>query len=69
MGLIIENFDRPTKKYYFSRRSSILNVCIKKAKPGGYLDFLLGNFELDEVEDQFWPTRQKEETILPTKCG
>lgn len=36
-------------------------AAVPKQKSGGYLDFLLGKFELDSVEDQFWPTRRLEE--------
>mmetsp|Transcript_12243 Transcript_12243/g.23005 ORF Transcript_12243/g.23005 Transcript_12243/m.23005 type:complete len:464 (+) Transcript_12243:94-1485(+) len=34
---------------------------VPKKKTGGYLDFLLGLFELEHVKDQFWPTRKVEE--------
>ena len=34
---------------------------VPKKSTGGYLDFLLGNFELDGVEDQFWPNHKVEE--------
>jgi len=49
----------PTSMRWVMARKS--KAPVPKRMTGGYLDFLLGLFELEGVEDQFWPTRNIEE--------
>eukprot|EP00933_Yihiella_yeosuensis_P007028 TRINITY_DN111910_c0_g1_i1.p1 TRINITY_DN111910_c0_g1~~TRINITY_DN111910_c0_g1_i1.p1 ORF type:complete len:470 (-),score=92.78 TRINITY_DN111910_c0_g1_i1:394-1803(-) len=52
-----QNFPTAMKWVLARKRKEL----VPKKQSGGYLDFLLGKFELQGVKDQFWPTRQVEE--------
>ena len=36
---------------------------VPKKPKCGYIDYLMGRYELDSVPDQFWPTRKKQEIV------